>query len=232
MSRIAAWGTSLGSWRWAFRSIQAAAAAGIVAAVGWIVVLGRWLDTPAIDATDAEITEFYADPGGLGGLASLQILVWSTIAFLWFIGVIRGRIGRDEPKLFGTVFLGGGILLAVLILIGSSLFAAPAVLAEETDRAVDPDVVAMTRTLARIVMGVIAPRMASLFIFSLSGLALRTGALPRWLVVVSYATGVALFVNVTFATPSIFVFPGWMVLVSLVLLVRHPHGQLSGPIDR
>ncbi|MBT8240051.1 MAG: hypothetical protein KJN63_02360, partial [Acidimicrobiia bacterium] len=138
----------------------------------------------------------------------------------WFIGVIRGRIGEAEPKLFGTVFFGGGILLAGLMFIGSALFAAPLVLVEETDRMVEPDVVATTRVLARIVLGVIAPRVASLFIFSLSGMALRTNALPRWLIYFSYTTGVILFLNVTFTTPSIYVFPCWMAVVSLVLFIR------------
>jgi hypothetical protein len=71
-------------------------------------------------------------------------------------------------------------------------------------------------------MGVFAPRIASLFIFSLSGLSLRTGAMPRWFVFVSYAIGVVLFVNVTFSSPGIYVFPAWMVLASVVLLIHRP----------
>ena len=203
-------------------SIRGAAVAGIVAALGWLVVLARWLDAPAVDASDAEIREYYSQVDGLSGAGSLQILAWATIAFLWFIGVIRDKIGPDEPKMFGTVFFGGGIILAVLMCVGSAAFAAPLVLVEESDRAVDPDVVAMTRTLARITLGVFAPRIASLFIFSLSGLSLRTGAMPRWFVFASYAIGVVLFLNVTFTSPSIFVFPAWMVLASAVLLVHRP----------
>ena len=209
-------------WRRRLLSIRGAAVAGVVAALGWLVVLVRWLDAPKIDASDAEIREYYAAVDSWNGLASLQILVWATIAFLWFIGVIRDKIGPVEPKLFGTVFFGGGIILAVLMFIGSAAFAAPMILVEESDRGVDPDVVAMTRTIARIVLGVFAPRIASLFIFSLSGLSLRTGAMPRWFVFVSYAIGVALFVNVTFYSPNVYVFPGWMLLASAVLLVHRP----------
>ncbi len=202
------------------RSIEAAAAAGLVAAAGWLVALAQFLDAPSVDASDSEIESYYANPDGLTGMASLQILVVATVGFLWFIGVIRGRIGDAEPKLFGTVFFGGGILLAGLMFIGTASLAAPLVLVQETDRTVDPDVVATTRVLARIVLGVMAPRVASLFIFSLSGMALRTGTLPRWLVYFSYATGVLLFLNVTFTTPSIYVFPAWMAVMSLVLFVR------------
>ncbi|MDH4280055.1 MAG: hypothetical protein OEW83_18440 [Acidimicrobiia bacterium] len=217
----------LSGWRRRLRSFQAAAAAGIVASVGWLVVMTRWLDAPSIEASDSEILEYYADPEGLSGLASLQILVIATIGFLWFVGVIRGRIGDAEPKLFGTVFFGGGILLAVLMFIGSAAFAAPLVLVEETGRAVDPDTVAMSRILARIVLGVFAPRIGSLFIFSLSTLALRTEALPRWLILVSYAVGVAMFLNVTMASPNVYVFPAWMALVSVVLLFHPPRISIA-----
>jgi hypothetical protein len=55
-----------------------------------------------------------------------------------------------------------------------------------------------------------------------STLALRTGAFPRWLVVVTYVVGVAEFVNVTLAEPTLYVFPAWIALVSVVLLVRRP----------
>jgi hypothetical protein len=37
------------------------------------------------------------------------VLVVSTIAFLWFVGVVRGRIGDREPRLFGTVFFGSSL---------------------------------------------------------------------------------------------------------------------------
>lgn len=204
-------------------SIRAAAVAGIVAAAGWLIVLTRWLESPDIDASDAEIREYYGSVEGLSGVASLQILVWATIAFLWFIGVIRDKIGQVEPKLFGTVFFGGGIILAVLMFVGSAAFATPYIMLEESDRAVDPDVVTTTRTMASIVLGVFAPRIAALFIFSLSGLSLRTGAMPRWFIFLSYAIGVVLFVNITFASPSIYIFPTWLVVASVALLIRNPH---------
>jgi hypothetical protein len=60
---------------------------------------------------------------------------------------------------------------------------------------------------------------------STATLSRATGALPRWLIVLSYVVGVAEFVNVTIAEPTVYVFPAWMALVSVVLLVRRPpHG--------
>ncbi len=58
----------------------------------------------------------------------------------------------------------------------------------------------------------------------------QTGALPRWLIVVTFAVGAVEFLNVTISEPTLYVFPAWVGLVSLVLLVRHDrfHG---GPPD-
>jgi hypothetical protein len=47
------------------------------------------------------------------------------------------------------------------------------------DRPPDPDVVAMTRTSAAVVLSVFAPRIATLLMFSAAGLGRATGALPK-----------------------------------------------------
>lgn len=53
---------------------------------------------------------------------SPQSAAVAGIAFLWFIGVIRFRLGALEDKLFATVFLGSGLLFICM------LFAAGAVM--------------------------------------------------------------------------------------------------------
>ena len=44
----------------------------------------------------------------------------------------------------------------------------------------------------------------------------------EWLVLLTYAVGVYELVNVTIDTPSVYVVPAWIALVSVVLLVRRP----------
>ena len=229
MATAASPGTHDVSWRRRLRSVEAAAVAGLIAAVGWIVALTDLRDVPDVDASDAEILAYYADPPGLSASVSLQILVYATFGFLWFIAVVRNRIGEAEPKLFGTVFFGGGILFAALLFVGAAALAAPEILTAESDRVVDPDAMAMTRSFAAIVLGEFTIRLGSLFVFSLAALALRTGALPRWLVVVSYLVGIAMFVNVLIATPGIYLLPSWIGLVSVVMLVRHSRANLNPP---
>lgn len=204
-------------------SIEAAAIAGIVCAVGWSLALRGLLTTPSLGAADAEIASFYADrTNATTVIVWLQVLVIGTIAYLWFVGVVRGRIGDNEPKLFGTVFLGASILLAALLFVGAALLAAPSVLVVAGDRTPDPAVVAMTRAGAAVALSVFAPRIATLVLFSTASLGRATGTLPPWLVWVTYAIGIVEFVNVSIATPTIYLVPMWIGLVSVVLLVRHP----------
>lgn len=204
-------------------STEAAAVAGIVAAVGWSLSLRGLLAAPGIGATDAQIADFYEDASNAtGALLWIQVLTFSTIAFLWFVGVVRGRIGDDEPKLFGTVFFGSSILLSAMLFVGASLLAAPSVLVAVGDRVPGADAVSVSRAAAAAVLSVFLPRIATLVMFSTASLGRSTGALPSWLVWLTYAVGTFEFVNVTISAPAVYVVPAWVGLVSVVLLVRHP----------
>ena len=206
-----------------FGSIHSAAVAGIICATGWTISLAGLLAAPGIGASDDDIVAYYSDDSnGTAALVWLQVLVVSTIAFLWFVGVVRGRLGDREPKLFGTVFFGASILLAGLLFVAASFLAAPAVLVTVGGRAPTPDAVALTRAAAAVVLSVFAPRVATLVMFATASLGRATGALPSWLVRLTYAVGVIEFVNVTIWVPTLYVVPAWIAVVSVALLVRQP----------
>src|SRR3954471_22055647 len=86
---------------------KAAAIAGIVFSVLLIVIL--WLlrrsvpsdplDSGAWIATQYETVKF-----------ALNLVRFAGVAFLWFIGVLRDRLGQQEDRLFATVFLGSALL--------------------------------------------------------------------------------------------------------------------------
>ena len=82
----------------------------------------------------------------------------------------------------------------------------------------------MARSVGVIAVVIFMPRMQALFVFSTAALGLRTGALPRWAVVVSYLLGIWLLVNFTFLTPNVYLFPFWVALISVELLIRR-HSQ-------
>lgn len=227
-------GRSIGpsGWRSRAASLEAASVAGIVCAIGWSVGLRGLLSIPSLDASDAEILRYYRQPdAGSSALILLQVVVFASIAFLWFVGVVRGRLGDNEPRLFGTVFLGGSVLLAGVMFVGTAALAAPSVLLEVGGRFPDPGAASMTRAFAATVLSVFAPRVTALVMISTASLGRKTGALPRWLVVLSYVLGIAELVNVTISQPSLYSFPAWLALVSVVLLIRHPEQRLGPDVS-
>jgi hypothetical protein len=222
--------TGVGSaWRRRATSIEVAAIAGVVCAVCWSLSLRGLLARPPIGATREELARFYEHTAdGRVGLL-LGLMVVGTIAFLWFVGVVRSRLGRFETRLVGTVFLGASVLLTGLVLVGASTLAAPSLLVDVARRSPDPGAIELLRAQSAVVLAVFAPRVATLVMFSTAALARRSHALPGWLVAVTYAVGVAEFVNVTVAQPTLYVFPAWIALVSVVLLVRRPKLAVDGP---
>ena len=52
---------------------------------------------------------------------ALNLVPYAGIAFLWFIGVIRDRLGDAEDRFIATVFLGSGLLFLALTFVGAAL---------------------------------------------------------------------------------------------------------------
>jgi hypothetical protein len=115
-------------WRRWLQSIEAAAIAGIIFAVASSLSFAILFDLPGIEASDAETLAFYREPGAESqAIIALDLMVLAVIGFLWFMGVIRNRMGEQEPKLFSTVFFGGGVIIATGLLLGVSTLAAPSI---------------------------------------------------------------------------------------------------------
>ena len=52
---------------------------------------------------------------------ALNLVPFAGIAFLWFIGVLRDRIGEREDRFFATVFLGSGLLFVAMIFVAAGI---------------------------------------------------------------------------------------------------------------
>jgi hypothetical protein len=202
------------------RSPEAAAVAGLIHSVLLITALVLLRATqPSLDAGDAEVIEFLADGGSQRTLIiALNLVPLSMIAFLWFIAVIRRRVGDREDKLFASVFLGSGLLLAALVMAGFAASTAVALMYDTTGRTVDPDTYRLLRSTGAGFLRVQAPRLAAVFVLATSTLGRRTGTFPPWLTILGLVTGIAMIVNVTLAAPMPYVFPVWVAIVSLTLL--------------
>jgi hypothetical protein len=162
---------------------------------------------------------------------SLQIVPFAGIAFLWFIGVVREQLGEVEDRLFSTVFLGSGLLFLALLFSGAVTASSMLLMLEGPNS--NADVWAYGLDTSQGLISVYAMRMAAVFTLSVSTVGLRTSALPRWVSYAGYLIALALLL----ASPNQkwiqLLFPGWVLLVSAVLLltspvVREPRIDLPG----
>ena len=127
---------------------------------------------------------------------SLQLLPFAGIAFLWFIGVLRDRIGQHEDRFFATVFLGSGLLFVGTFFVAGSLAAgliSTAADAGPVGRL--GSVWPFGRRAAATLATVYGLRMAAVFTISATTIASRLRLVPRWLAVLGYATAVSLLVR-------------------------------------
>ena len=102
------------------RTPRAAAVAGIVFSVLMItaLVLLR-ISAPAHPGAGGQ---WLTDSGRRAAVAvALNLVPFAGIAFLWFIGVLRDRIGEREDRFFATVFLGSGLLFVAMIFVAAAV---------------------------------------------------------------------------------------------------------------
>jgi hypothetical protein len=151
---------------------------------------------------------------------SLHLVPFAGIAFLWFIGVIREQIGVVEDRLFSTVFLGSGLLFLAMLFAGAVTTASLIEMAVSAN--VNADIWAYGRTSTQALISVYAMRMAAVFTLSVSTLALRTSAMPRWVSIVGYLVALVLLFGAGEHKWSQLVFPAWVLMVSIVILLTRP----------
>ena len=127
-------------------------------------------------------------PGSTRALVGLYLVPFAGIAFLWFIGVIRDRIGEREDKFFATVFLGSGLLFVAM------LFAAAAVIGGlvagsrfGTATPTNVATVGFARSVGYSFLFVYAAKVAGVFTLATSTI-IRRSSWPRWTSLSGFAT--------------------------------------------
>ena len=91
---------------------RAAAVAGILFSV--LLLTSLVLVRISVPADPQDAGDWLSDNGRTVALA-LNLLPFAGIAFLWFIGVVRDRLGSNEDRFFATVFLGSGLLFLAML---------------------------------------------------------------------------------------------------------------------
>jgi hypothetical protein len=164
---------------------------------------------------------------------AVQLAPFAGIAFLWFMGVLRNRIGSLEDQFFATVFFGSGLLF-VASLFTSAAFSGVLVEAMTSGRfqALNIETYYVLRQLVGSFVNVFAIKMAGVFTISTSTIVLRTSILPRWVAFSGYACALVLLLVITSWPWIALLFPLWMLVLSVCILVAefrpvawHPVGH-------
>ena len=205
--------------RTALRTPRAAAMAGIIFSVLLITALvllrisvprdpsvpGAWLSD---SARRTAVT------------VALNLVPFAGIAFLWFVGVIRDRIGDREDKFFGTVFLGSGLLFVAMLFVAAAV--AGGLLAGAS--AAHPSgssgggTLALGRNVTGLLLNVYAMRMAAVFCLSTVTIARKTAIVSRWLVVAGLVTALVLLIGTGISAWVELLFPAWILALSADIL--------------
>jgi len=202
-------------------SIDGAAASGLLFAGLYAVVQLVAIQRPSLLDSYEEVIAWHSDSRNQAILfVAFNLAAFASIAFLWFVAVLRRRIGEREDQFLATVFLSSGILFVALMLTGLGIsMAIPAVFAVG-DVIPDEADVRIVGGASNLILVVAMPRMQALFVASTSTIGRKTGALPGWLTWIGYLFALALLI-----VPAAFEVPGlgfglWVGLVSATIIVR------------
>jgi hypothetical protein len=199
------------------RSPRAAAIAGILFA---LLQIGGMIVALSVDAPDELSREWLVTWIDAASVV-LTLVPFSGIAFLWFTGVIRDLVGDREDRLFATVFLGSGILYVGMLFVWAASFGAifHSFPQDASGLFADRDVYVFGFAFMREILGNYALRMSGVYMLSISSLWSRAGVMPRWATLLSTIVALGfLFFAGTFSVAR-FVFPAWVFLVSVYILV-------------
>lgn len=203
----------------AMKTPRAAAIAGIISAVLLIVsqVLIRISIPsnplgPALDVISHSKTISLA----------LNLLPFAGISFLWFIAVVRDRLGELEDRFFVTVFLGSGLLYIAMLFVSAALAGGLIrVLGSGTENLIQSGAYALSRAEIYQATQVYGIKMAGVFMISTCTMSLRTRIVPRWMAVLGYALALLLLLSVGTIEWIPLVFPAWIFLVSVHILIQN-----------
>lgn len=196
---------------------RAAAIAGIIFAV--LSITAQVLIRLSVPTDTSDTGAWLSGQASTVSLA-LGMVPFAGIAFLWFMGVVRARLGHLEDQFFSTVFYGSGLLYLSLTFVAAAL--AGSLLADSSLQA-NKVAGAIMYSFGRLTMyqisNVYALRMSGVFMISLGTIWLRTGTMPRWLAFVTYALALVLLVSISLSVWFTLIFPAWVFVISVFILV-------------
>jgi hypothetical protein len=210
------------------RTPRAAAAAGIIFSVliTLALVLLRISVPPRYSAGGAWLT----DPGKRAAVAvALNLIPFAGIAFLWFIGVVRSRVGEREDRFFATVFLGSGLLFVAMLFVAAAV--SGGLIAGASAGLPDSSTLVLARNITTSLLNVYSMRMAAVFTLTTVTIARRTEIVSRWLTLVGLVCALVLFIGIGVSPWVELVFPAWILALSVDILTASLRGSSSSEGD-
>jgi hypothetical protein len=198
------------------RAPRAGAIAGILFSVLFIV---------SVSLIRLSVPDSPGDPGtwlshsakSIG--VALDLLPFAGIAFLWFMGVLRDRMGANEDRFLATVFLGSGLLFLAITFVSSALTGGVMVAYEANpDKLMDSGTYTFARAVTYELVNVYGLRMAGVFMLSTCTLAIRIGIFPRWMALLGYVLALFLLLSIGRFGWAPLVFPLWTLVISVYVL--------------
>jgi hypothetical protein len=211
-------------------SARMAGWAGVLFALLFIAGLVLVRQAPGITATEAEYDAFYG--GGSGVLVALGMYVvpFGGVACLWHMTATRTLLQVLRPRSWSQIphwlQLSSGVVFVCMLFGGTAAVGAIALLTVFSAAPLPPpDVARALNAVGYSMVFVFGVRAAGMYMITTTTLARSAGLMPRWLAVVSHLAAAFLLVSVTFHPSILLVFPGWVLVVSTLLLVRPPSGR-------
>lgn len=209
----------------ALRTPRAAAVAGVAFSV--LLISSLVLLRVSVPAEPAVPGSWLTDSGKRTGVAiGLNLIPFAGIAFLWFIGVIRDRIGAHEDRFFATVFLGSGLLFVGMMFMAAAV-AGGIIAGVSSPGSPGADTLALGRNVTSLLLNVYAMRMAAVFTLTTVTIARRTKIVSRWLTVTGLATALVLLVGVGISPWAELLFPAWILAISIDILTAGPSARIG-----
>jgi hypothetical protein len=149
---------------------------------------------------------------------ALNLIPFAGIAFLWFIGVLRDRIGEREDRFFATVFLGSGLLFVGMLFVAAAVAGGLITAASRPSGPPGADTLTLGRDVTAILLNVYAMRMAAVFTLTTVTIARRTQIVSRWLTIAGIAAALVLLIGVGISAWVELLFPAWILALSVDIL--------------
>ncbi len=206
---------------------RAAAIAGILFSV--LLITSLVLIRRSIPASTFDAGTLLSEDWSKVNLA-LNLVPFAGIAFLWFIGVVRDRLGENEDRFFATVFLGSGLLFLAMLFASAAVAGGIISLVGVTPgRLIDSGVYSFGRLVSYEIMNVYAMKMAGVFMISTCTLSLRTGIVPRWMAYLGFLLALFLLLSLGLFYWAPLIFPVWVLLISIYILLANIRKPTNAP---